>query len=358
MLFGAAVPALLGRPRRLAAAMTGLRQIAEARGLLFGSMVRGDVIGKDRAYGDMMARECDLFVSREAHFDYLEPHRGTFDFSAVETELAWATAHQMQFRGVSLLWGEHVPGWFAALGSRDDAARAVTDHVGQVCRHFAGKMQSWDVVNEGLKLENGRPDGLRTTAFLDRIGPDYIDLAFHAARDGDPKARLVYNDFGVELDVSWQRDKRRALLALIDGMKKRNVPLDAIGLQSHLALGSMAQFNERGFADFLKELGGRGLDILVSELDVSDRDGPVDVHQRDAQVAAAYRRYLDVALANPAVKIVISWGLTDRDNWVESRQNPGRRADGHSRPLPFDTDYLPKPAYVAIADALNAAAPR
>jgi endo-1,4-beta-xylanase len=358
-LLAAAGPALLYRAKFAAAAIPGLRQIADSRGLLFGSMVRGDVLGKDRAYADLMARECNMFVCREMQFDYLEPRRSVDDFAAVDAELAWATAHAMAFRGHALVWGEHVPSWFTRLGSRDEATRAMSDHITRVCRHFAGKVQSWDVVNEGLKLEHGRPDGLRKTAFLDLIGPDYLDTAFRTAREADPKAQLVYNDFGVELDLSWHRDKRRALLALIDGLKKRGVPIDAMGLQSHLTIAAMAHFSERGFADFLRELSDRGLAILITELDVYDRDAPPDVKQRDAQIATAYRRYLDVALANKAVRTVVSWGLTDRDNWVDSKENPERRSDGRaSRPLPFDTDYLPKPAYVAIAEALNAAPPR
>jgi len=341
------------------AAIPGLRQLAEARGLLFGSMVRGDVLGKDRAYGDMMARECDLFVSREVHFDYLEPRRGSFDLAAVDGEIAWATAHQMRFHGACLVWGEHVPGWFRDLAGGADAARAMTDHITKVCQHFAGKVQSWDVVNEGLKLEDGQTGGLRRTVFLDKVGPDYIDLAFRAAREADPKARLDLNDFGLELDLSWHEDKRRALLALLDGLKKRGTPIDAIGLQSHLSTRSFGHFNERVFSDFLRELASRGFDIYLTELDVYDRDAPADVKQRDPQIADIYRRYLSVALANKAVKLVVSWGLTDRDNWVTSAQNDERRSDGQlSRPLPYDTAYLPKPAYVAVAEALNAAPPR
>ncbi|MGE5271163.1 MAG: endo-1,4-beta-xylanase [Thiohalocapsa sp.] len=136
------------------------------------------------------------------------------------------------------------------------------------------------------------------------------------------------------------------------------MPIDAVGIQSHLRTGLMAHFNERVFADFLKELADRGLAIMLSELDVADRAAPADIVRRDAEVAAAYRRYLDVALANRAVTAVISWGLTDRDNWVNSPHNRDRRQDGlPARPLLFDADYRPKPAYFTVAEAL-AAAPR
>jgi endo-1,4-beta-xylanase len=357
-LLGAA-GAVFCASRSAGAGISGLRQIAASRGLLFGSMVRGDVLARDRAYADMMARECNLFVCREVHFDYLEPRPGSFEFGPVDTEQAWAAAHRMEFRGACLVWGEHAPRWFAELPGRDAARRALTEHIAKVCGHYAGRMQSWDVVNEGLKLEDGQPGGLRKTAFLDRIGPDYIDIAFRAARQADPKAQLVYNDFGVELDLSWHLDKRRALLALLDGLKKRGVPIDAVGLQSHLTTDRFDRFNDRSFASFLKELSDRGLAILISELDVYDDKAPADTRQRDKLIAGIYKRYLDVALANKAVKDVISWGLTDADNWVDSKSNPSRRQDGSpSRPLPFDRKYAPKPAYVAIAEALNAAPPR
>jgi len=76
-------------------------------------------------------------------------------------------------------------------------------------------------------------------------------------------------------------------------------------------------------------------------------------------VARIYRRFLDVALANKAVTTVISWGLTDREPWTNSSENRSKRTDGlPGRPLLFDAEYRPKPAYVAVTEALNAAPQR
>jgi len=196
--------------------------------------------------------------------------------------------------------------------------------------------------------------------FLDKIGPDYLDIAFRAARAADPVARLVYNDFGVEFGAPDQLEKRRVLLGLIDGFKERGTPIDAIGLQSHLSIAEMAQFDDKDFGYFLDELAARGLEVMLTELDCIDKGAPSDIAARDAAVAAAYRRYLDVALANRAVTTVINWGLSDRQSWIVSGDDLlARRADGlRPRPLPFDTDLHPKPAYRAIAEALRAAPPR
>jgi endo-1,4-beta-xylanase len=357
--FLAAAPAMLFALPVGAGQVRGLRDIAKSRGLRFGSMVHGRLLAGDRAYADMMARECGVFVCREAHFAYLQKRRGTFDFSQPDLDLAWAKAHGMVFRGHALLWGEQVPPWFNTITDRGEGVRVVTEHITQVCRHFAGRIHSWDVVNEAIKFERGFTDGFRRTAFYNLIGPEYLDIAFRTARAADPKAKLVYNDFGVELDLPWQHQRRRKLLELLDGFKVRGVPIDAVGIQSHLTTDAFDKFNEKLFSDFLQALADRGVSILLSELDVGDRETPAEIPRRDAEVARVYRRFLDVALASKAVTAVISWGLTDRDRWVNSSENRNKRTDGlPGRPLLFDAVYLPKPAYAAVAEALKAAPQR
>jgi endo-1,4-beta-xylanase len=90
---------------------------------------------------------------------------------------------------------------------------------------------------------------------------------------------------------------------------------------------------------------------------VVDKGAPSAIPARDAAVADTYRRYLDVALASPAVTTVINWGLTDENSWISSGKSPvAARADGlEPRPLPFDVGGKPKPAYAAIAAALRTA---
>src|SRR3546814_7794396 len=59
-----------------------------------------------------------------------------------------------------------------------------------------------------------------------------VDLAFHAARAQAPEAELVYNDF-----MSWgagSATHRAGVLRLLEGFRARGVPVDTLGIQSHL----------------------------------------------------------------------------------------------------------------------------
>ncbi|HEX3954682.1 MAG TPA: endo-1,4-beta-xylanase [Stellaceae bacterium] len=334
----------------------GLRKIAAERGLSYGSYIDLDDPDNSATLRIVAPHECDLMVAG-MDWKYVAPTRDCTDFSFCDADYAWSRAHDMKLRGHALVWGEKAPGWFSGLASRAEAQRALEDHVTVMCRHFAGRMTSWDVVNEAILISSGRRDKLRPQVFLEKLGPDYIDIAFRAARASDPAARLVYNDFGVEVDTSEQNEKRGVLLDLLDGLRKRGVPIDAVGLQSHLYYELMPHFNDKQFSGFLSDLASRGFEIIISELDVVDRGAPSDIAKRDAEVAAIYRHYLDVVLDNRAVKTVITWGLSDRESWISKGVDPlTRRSDGlPPRPLPFDNDYLPKPAYFAMADAFRAA---
>ena len=93
-------------------------------------------------------------------------------------------------RGHNLCWHESVPGWIRKIDNKDEIKQIFVDHITTVCKHYAGKLQSWDVVNEAIDPNGKLPGGLRKSFWYDNLGPDYIDLAFHTAREADPNVKL------------------------------------------------------------------------------------------------------------------------------------------------------------------------
>ncbi len=349
------------------AAEQGLQELAAAKGIDYGSMVTwkswdgDDAINRDDAFSQLVQRECGLVVSAMEMFWRLNSQSaGDMDFSGADHLVDWAVQHGKKVRGHNLLWHGQTPDWYKGIGDKAYAQKMLVEHVTTMCSRYAGRMHSWDVVNEILDPGSDRPDGLDDNAFLKILGPDYVDLAFSTARAADPKALLVINDYNFEYNTDGNEKKRRILLALLDGMKQRGTPVDAVGIQSHLWLKRRPQFDQNLFSGFLKEISDRGLQIIISELDVIDTSAPGDIAARDSEVASMYKDYLSVALANPATKTVITWGLADPDSWISHYAiETFKRDDGlPPRPLPFDGDLKPKPAYFAIADAFRTAPAR
>jgi len=358
-MLGATTGAIVaGLPAIVHGKATTLGELAAAKGLLFGCPLRLPLLDSEPGYA-AMAQECSLYVCGDMQWRLVAPSPTVTNLAKPDAARRWAFAHGMKLKGHALLWHLQTPAWFTTLQDRAAALRALQGHIQTMCGHFAGSMQSWDVVNEPLQIGD-RPDGLRATPFLKQIGPEYLDYAFQAAREADGKPLLVLNENSLEYDVPEQRGKRRAMLNLIDGFKRRNTPIDAVGIQSHLSTAERNNFNEAVFARFLGEISARGLKIMVTEMDMIDTGSPSDIKARDADVADFYRQYLDVALANRATIAVVTWGLTDKESWIRHGAFPQfiRKDALPVRPLPFDDRYRRKPAYDAIARALAAAPQR
>ena len=190
--------------------------------------------------------------------------------------------------------------------------------------------------------------------FLEALGPGYLDLAYRTARAADPKARLVVNEYDVELDTQAHEARRAVLLDLLRRMQRAGTPVDAVGIQAHLSAVGGPPFSAERLRRFLGDIAGLGLSIQITELDVTDERAPADIAIRDRLVADAYRRFLDAALDEPAVKMVVTWGLSDRHSWIvrhETNEAKWRKDGLASRPLPFDAELRPTPAFAAIAEA-------
>src|SRR5260370_33582898 len=158
----------------------------------------------------------------------------------------------------------------------------------------------WDVVNEPIEPKDGRPGGLRPGVFLEMFGPDYLDLAYRTARETDPAARLVVNEYDVELDTPEQEVRRTTLLNLLERMRRSGTPVDAVGVQAHLSCAGAPPFSAARLRRFLADLAGLGLTIQITELDVTAEKTPADEAVRDRLVPDPYSRFLDAALHEPA----------------------------------------------------------
>jgi endo-1,4-beta-xylanase len=265
----------------------------------------------------------------------------------------------MKVRGHNFVWHEAIPSWFAGTVNKENAQKFLVDHIHTVGGRYKGKIHSWDVVNEAIWIKDGRADGLRSSSpWFELLGPGYIDLAFRTAREVDPSALLTYNEYGIEYDNEEEEKKRAATLTLLRRMKAENVPLDALGIQSHIRATSKDGFG-KGLAELRDGARALGLQVFVTEMDVNDDAVEADdIAERDRIVAGVYRDYLTKVLEGPEVKAVLTWGATDKNSWLNTRNIRKIHPDRLQRPLPFDSDYAATPAFFAMRESFDGAKKR
>lgn len=361
---GAIATGLVGSAGPAAAELTGvpLWRRAAARGIVYGAATSSDLVPDDRAFLRLFATEAALLLTEDDLLWYkLRPTLDEFDFRYADRIIGLAQRHGLLVLGAHLVWDQaFAPGTARTLWRLDARAarRLVVQHATRVVGRYRGRVAGWSVVNEAISSLGD--SGLRTDVpWYQAMGPAYVSAAFTAAHDADPAAVLVLNDYGYETDGRSESAtaRRAATLHVLDRLLAAGVPVHALGVQAHLeGDGFAAGFDAGAYRRFLAEVASRGLDILITELDVTDRGLPADLRLRDRLVADAYGRFLDAALDEPAVVAVTTFGLSDRYTWLSDY---APRRDGRPvRPLPFDRQLRPKSAYAAIGAASDAAPAR
>ncbi len=327
--------------------------------LYFGSAVRIEAVVGNQDFRDLLLRECDYFTPEVAlKWAAVERSPGSFNFTSMDALANFALANKKRLCGHTLVWHKSVPQWAPSLVLEKDGWKFMQRYFQAALSRYGHAIAQWDVINE--PIETGyRMDGLRNSLFLQAFGVDYIARALWEARQLAPQAKLMINEFGLEYDLRVEHDRRYHFLKLLERLKQAGVPLDGVGLQAHLDL-SKGTLSADVLGRFLKEIADLGLFIVISELDVKEHEYILPVEQRDDRVADETKRYLDIVLAQPAVRGLTTWGLSDRHSWLQVTQEdlaryPNAWKDGSTpgpnRGLPFDYSMKPKPMYRAIAES-------
>jgi endo-1,4-beta-xylanase len=319
--------------------------------LPYGCAVVPERLGVDTDYTRTIVEQCSILVAENSmKWRPLRPTPDTFNFAAADKLMTFAQEHAMQVRGHNLCWHQALPVWFASTVNPQNAEKILVQHIQTVAGRYAGRIHSWDVVNEAVHPEDGLRDGMRNSPWMQLLGERYIDIAFHTARKADPHALLTYNDYNLEYETPAQERKREAVLALLHRMRQRGVPIDAVGVQSHLHAGTKDSF-DGGLQHFMKETHKLNLQVFITEMDVDDSHVNGNAGVCEQAVADVYKEYMHRMLQFPWVTAALTWGITNRYTWL-NHEHP--RKDGAQQvPLPFEADYAPAKAFYALRESFD-----
>jgi endo-1,4-beta-xylanase len=318
-----------------------LRVSADQRSFLIGTAVAMTPFGNEAIYYQTLRREFNIIVAENAFkWDAVRPSRTTFNFTDTDALVNFAEANHMKIRGHTLVWHNQLPSWLTNGNfTRDEVIEILRQHILTFVGRYKGRIWAWDVVNEAI---DDTTAGFRTTSFwYQKIGQEYIKLAFEFAHEADPDARLYYNDYSIE----GLGNKSNAVFNLVSDLKNQSVPVDGVGWQMHQINGFRIQEQHRINARRIADLG---LELSLTEMDV--RIPLPTTAEKLQQQALAYKDSIEFCMTEPNCKALVMWGFTDKYSWIPSTFN------GQGDALIFDASYQPKPAHVALREVLEVGA--
>lgn len=302
-------------------------------------------------------------VSDENAFKWssMEPSEGVVDFSDTDALVEWAEEKDLRLRAHVLFWHRlQTPAWVRQTveAAPDPVARLtalMTERVEEVVGRYRGRVAIIDVVNEPLETFGpgwDTADSLVSAEnfFYTTLGEQYIDVAFRAAREADPRARLALNE------TVWNPvigdPKADAFLDLVSRLRERGVPIDTVGLQTHGMFGVTPPFfpgSTDSFRRYMDALGALGVKVEITELDVALPFLKTAPDPLAAQ-AALYEKVVLACARSRHCTGVTTWNIRDDDTWLD--RFPVTAGNAPNEPLLLDAEGRPKPAYGAVRTAL------
>jgi len=306
----------------------------------------------------LIAREFDQVTPENAmKWGVIQPDGVHWQWERADRLVDFAHQNHLDVLGHNLVWHSQVPASLFVDADRRPLSRAallarMREHIQTLVGRYQGRVWAWDVVNEAIDEDKG----WRRSPWFNIIGDDFMEQAFRFAHAVDPQARLLYNDYNMHNPA-----KRAFLVDVLKGYQERGVPINGVGLQTHIGLDypDLGEW-ERSVATY----AGMGLTVHVTELDIDVlptpadtgadvanraaysqqndpyRDGlPAEVQQK---LADRYEQLFRILLRYPgSVQRVTFWGLHDGISWKNNFPVPGRT----NYPLLFDRQMKAKPAY-------------
>ena len=247
-----------------------------------------------------------------------EPERGKPQYAYTDRVVAWCREHGIRLKGHPLLWAtQHgVPRWSDGQPPPDVQKQRVQE----ILKRYSGKIEFWEVVNE--------PSHLRSLK---------IDEPYRWAREADPEAYLIVNDYYV------MANGYPPFLKLLQDAIRAGVPFEGIGIQAHEP--RTMRFPLDQCQRILDQYAALGKELHITEFTPTSGGKAITGSHRqgewDEAAQADYAvKFYTVCFAHPAVMGITWWDLCEHGSWL-----PG---GGMLR-----KDLSPKPVYEQLRKLIH-----
>lgn len=228
------------------------------------------------------------------YWRWYERERGQPNYEYTDKVVAWCREHGIRMKGHPLLWADEagIPMWSQGQPAPELQRRRVEE----ILHRYGGKIEFWEVVNEPSHLPSLK-----------------IDEPYRWARQADPNAYLIVNDYHVLPDGG------PAFFKLLSEANQNGVPFDGIGIQAHEP--RTMRFPLDRVQKILDQYATLGKEIHITEFEPaasgqkitgSHREGTWD-EAAQAEYAVKFYR---VSFAHPAVRAITWWDLGDQGSFI------------------------------------------
>jgi GH35 family endo-1,4-beta-xylanase len=248
----------------------------------------------------------------------------------------WCQQQGVVCKGHPLAWNYAEPRWLPE--DSNQILELQLARIDDCVARFGGLIDRWDVVNEATHFD--RPDckarAPKLTAAWAATGQtEFVRRCFQQARQANPKATLLINDYRVDPAYAQLIEK------LVDENGK---PLyDVIGIQSHQHGGV---WNNRKIWETCERFARFGVPLHFTETTIVSGQQGWELAQRggdwpstpegEATQAREVERFYTMLYSHPAVQAITWWDFSDRGAWQRAPAGFLRK------------DMSPKPAYEVL----------
>ena len=223
----------------------------------------------------------------------VESRRDTMNWTNLDLAYNHARTMGYVFKEHTFVWGNQEPSWIDALSPAEQAAE-----VEQWIQAYGVRYPNTDlidVVNEPLHVT---PSYANAIGGSGTTGWDWVIWAFEKARQYNPTAKLLLNDYSILGNTKNTSD----YLKIITLLQDRGL-IDGIGVQAHgLEYARLSKVKSS-----LDNLAATGLPIYVSELDIDIAD--------DNTQLSKYQDLFPLLYEHPGVAGITLWGYRAGYTW-------------------------------------------
>jgi len=312
-----------------------IKILADWQGLKIGSLYGGNNT-TDQDFVNILKlqkQEFNLGVIYQGMNCCVENQKGVFTLDILRYLVKETKNSNMSLMLHSIVWSWEIPEWLKNTASKDEWSNSLREYIKVVLSETKGESPVVIVVNEYKNPKD---------TIYQKLGTDYLEMAFQEARTVSPSAILIYNDYENETIAG---SRYKLTMDVVKQLSEKSL-LDGVGLEMHLS-GSKPPSKD----DVILAMKSYGLPIYLTEFDVNMRDVQGDSKTRMIKQAQIYKDIMDACIESQVCKYIVPFQLGDKFSvWENDPKFFGysKNAD----PTIYDDDLRPKPAYYAIIQSL------